>query len=73
VLGGAVNGGTYGSFPTHALRGPDDAGSRGNWIPTTGLDQYAATLGSWFGVPDSDLRMILPNLVNFTPQKLGFV
>jgi hypothetical protein len=46
---------------------------RGNWIPTTGLDQYAATPGGWFGVPDSDLRMILPNLVNFTPQKLSFV
>jgi len=73
VVGGAVNGGTYGTFPTHLLRGPDDAGTRGNWIPTMGLDQYAATLGSWFGVPDSDLRMILPNLVNFTPQKLGFV
>lgn len=73
VLGGAVNGGTYGTFPVHQLRGPDDAGSRGNWIPSTGLDQYAATLGSWFGVPDSDLRTILPNLVNFTPQKLTFV
>ena len=56
VLGGAVHGGqTYGTFPTHELRGPDDAGDRGNWIPTTSLDQYAATLGGWFGVSDADL------------------
>lgn len=74
VMGGAVRGGaTYGTFPQHLLRGPDDAGSRGNWIPTTSLDQYAATLGSWFGVSDADLRVILPNLANFTPQKLTFV
>jgi len=74
VLGGAVAGGqTYGTFPTHELRGPDDAGDRGNWIPTTSLDQYAATLGGWFGVPDADLLQIFPNLVNFAPQRLGFV
>jgi uncharacterized protein (DUF1501 family) len=74
VLGGAVAGGqTYGTFPTHLLRGPDDAGDRGNWIPTTSLDQYAATLGGWFGVPDADLQQIFPNLANFSPQRLGFV
>ena len=61
VFGGAVNGGqTYGTFPTHVLRGPDDAGDRGNWIPTTSLDQYAATLGGWFGVSDADLLTHLP-------------
>jgi uncharacterized protein (DUF1501 family) len=74
VVGGAVNGGsTYGTFPTLQLRGPDDAGDRGNWIPTTSLDQYGATLGGWFGVSDDDLRVVFPNLVNFTPQRLGFV
>jgi uncharacterized protein (DUF1501 family) len=74
VIGGAVRGGaTYGTFPLHQLSGPDDAGGRGNWIPTTSLDQYAATLGSWFGVPDPDLLSIFPNLTNFSPQKLAFV
>jgi uncharacterized protein (DUF1501 family) len=74
VLGGAVAGGQmYGTFPTHELRGQDDAGDRGNWIPTTSLDQYAATLGGWFGVSDDNLRVIFPNLANFTPQRLGFV
>jgi uncharacterized protein (DUF1501 family) len=73
VFGGAVRSGAYGTFPTHQLRGPDDAGSRGNWIPTTSLDQYAATMGGWFGVSDADLRMAFPNLQNFNPQRLAFL
>lgn len=74
VMGGAVKGGQlYGTFPTLALQGPDDSGSRGNWIPTTPLDQYGATLASWFGVQASDLTSIFPNLTNFTSQNLGFV
>jgi uncharacterized protein (DUF1501 family) len=74
VIGGAVHGGsTYGTFPLHQLGGPDDAGNRGNWIPTTSLDQYAATFGSWFDVSDADLTTIFPNLPKFTPQKLGFL
>ena len=74
VIGGAVRGGdTYGTFPTHELAGPDDAGDRGNWIPTTSLDQYAATLGGWFGVSDSDLQRVFPNLARFSPQRLGFM
>lgn len=73
VFGGAVQGGTYGTFPTHLLRGPDDAGDRGYWIPTTSLDQYAATLGGWFGVSDADLNLIFSNLPNFTPRRLSFI
>jgi uncharacterized protein (DUF1501 family) len=74
VIGGAVHGGTtYGSFPTHQLSGPDDAGDRGNWIPTTSLDQYAATFGGWFGVSDADLDGIFPNLRNFSTRRLGFL
>jgi uncharacterized protein (DUF1501 family) len=74
VLGGAVRGGQmYGTFPTLQLRGPDDAESRGAWIPTTSLDQYAATLGSWFGIADPDLLTTFPNLANFTPRRLAFV
>ena len=74
VLGGAVKGGTvYGKMPSFVLAGPDDADTRGRWIPTTSIDQYGATLSSWFGVPDSKLTSIFPNFQNFGAQKLAFL
>ena len=75
VFGGAVVEGTYGTFPTHQLRGPDDAGDRGYWIPTTALDQYAATLAAWYGVPTASLPSVFPNLANWSADKhtLGFL
>jgi uncharacterized protein (DUF1501 family) len=74
VLGGAVNGGQiYGKFPTFQLGGPDDTDVRGRWIPTTSIDQYGATLCSWFGIPDGALPTIFPNIVNFGAAKLGFL
>jgi uncharacterized protein (DUF1501 family) len=74
ILGGAVKGNSlYGTFPTLALGGPDDADQNGRWIPTTALDQYAATLASWFGVSDANLPTIFPNLGNFPTSKLGFM
>lgn len=74
VLGGAVQGGQiYGQFPTFELGGPDDTDVRGRWIPTTSIDQYGATLCSWFGVPDSAMNTIFPNLANFGAQKLSFL
>jgi uncharacterized protein (DUF1501 family) len=74
MMGGAVKGNAmYGQFPTIALAGPDDTGSNGRWIPSTSVDQYAATLASWFGVADTDLPTIFPNLANFTAANLGFL
>jgi uncharacterized protein (DUF1501 family) len=73
VVGGAVNGGaTYGKFPILTVNGPDDT-STGRWIPTTSVDQYAATLARWFGVDDSNMDIILPNLNRFATPNLGFM
>ncbi len=74
IMGAAVKGtATYGTFPTLALGGPDDTDNNGRWIPTTGVDQYAATLAQWFGVAPADLTGIFPNLSRFTVQNLGFM
>ena len=40
---------------------------------TTSLDQYAATMGGWFGVSDGGPANIFPNLANFAPQRLAFL
>jgi uncharacterized protein (DUF1501 family) len=74
ILGGAVKGNTiYGTYPTLALGGPNDADQNGRWIPTTALDQYAATLAAWFGVGAGTLPSIFPNLANFSNSNLGFL
>jgi uncharacterized protein (DUF1501 family) len=74
VLGGAVQGGQiYGAFPTFELGGPNDTDVRGRWIPTTAIDQYGATLCSWFGIPDKVLPTVFPNFPNFGSQKLTFL
>jgi uncharacterized protein (DUF1501 family) len=74
VMGGAVKGGDfYGTFPTLVAGGPDDATSEGRWIPTTSLDQYAATLANWFGVAPADLPSVFPNLGNFATPTVGFM
>jgi uncharacterized protein (DUF1501 family) len=74
VMGGAVKGGQmYGTFPTLALNGPDDSGSNGRWVPSTGSVQYAATLASWFGVSAAQMPTIFPNIGSFASANLGFV
>jgi uncharacterized protein (DUF1501 family) len=79
VVGGAVNGKNfYGTAPilppNLTTPGPLDVG-RGRFIPTTSVDQFGATLGSWFGVSDADLLTIFPNLSNFNAgtRNLGFM
>jgi uncharacterized protein (DUF1501 family) len=71
VLGGAVQGGRlFGTFPTLAVNGPDDTG-QGRWIPTTSVDEFSATLATWFGVSASDLSTVLPNIGRFAHPNLG--
>ena len=73
VLGGAVRGKAYyGTAPVVANNGPDDIG-QGRLIPTTSVDQYAATMASWFGVSASDMPTVLPNIGNYSTTNLGFL
>jgi uncharacterized protein (DUF1501 family) len=86
IMGGAVLGGQfYGStrpdstglpygYPALQLAGPDDTTSnRGQWIPTTSIDQYAATLANWYGLAVSDRAEVFPNLFKFATPNLGFL
>jgi uncharacterized protein (DUF1501 family) len=75
MLGGAVTGKKfYGTAPVVANNGPDDVG-QGRLLPTTSVEQYAATFGKWMGVSDSELLSLLPNLANFdaSARNLGFM
>jgi uncharacterized protein (DUF1501 family) len=74
VMGGSVKGGDfYGTFPTLALSGPDDASTEGRWIPTTSVDQYGAALAQWYGVAPNDLATVFPYLARFGTTPLGFL
>ena len=74
VMGGGVKGGTcYGQFPDLHVGGPNDANSRGTLIPSTSVDQYAATMATWFGVQPQNLGSVFPNLANFNQTDLGFL
>ncbi len=65
IVGGAVRGKqVYGVYPDLTLGNATDAGN-GRLIPTTAVEQYAATLATWMGVSATDLPLILPNLGNF--------
>jgi uncharacterized protein (DUF1501 family) len=73
IVGGAVKGGDiYGKMPVLTINGPDDT-SLGRWIPTTSVDEYAATLATWFGVSAADLPVVLPNIGRFAKPNLGFL
>ncbi|WAC72266.1 DUF1501 domain-containing protein [Roseateles sp. SL47] len=73
VMGGAVKGGRfYGQLPSVSVNGPDDVG-QGRLLPTTAVDQLAATLALWMGVSASDLPSVLPGIGNFSQPDLGFM
>jgi uncharacterized protein (DUF1501 family) len=73
ILGGAVQGGEfYGTMPSLTVGASDDTG-RGRWIPSTSVDEYSATLARWFGVSDTNLPVVLPNIGRFAKPNLGFM
>ena len=65
VMGGDVMGGrSYGTYPDLALNNGLDVGN-GVLIPTLSTDEYFAEIARWFGVSNTDLTSIFPNLDNF--------
>jgi uncharacterized protein (DUF1501 family) len=73
IMGGAVQGGDiYGQMPSLTLNADDDTG-RGRWIPSTSVDEYNATLATWFGVSAANLPVVLPNIGRFAKPNLGFM
>ena len=87
MVGGAVKGKAfYGEAPPVSVGNTSAAQDQwhvgqGRLLPRTSVDQYAATLAKWFGVADTELAGILPNLKNFGaaanrpdyPTNLGFM
>ncbi len=74
IAGGAVDGQKiYGDIPPADLSSDVFTEHRGRLIPTTSVEQYAATLGSWFGLEESELGRALPNLENFSNKNIGFL
>jgi uncharacterized protein (DUF1501 family) len=74
VMGGSVIGSRlHGTFPDQALNNAISF-SRGQTIPSTSVDQVAASLARWMGVTGTnDLNAIFPNLINFPGGNLGFM
>lgn len=73
VIGGAVKGGDiYGAVPPIGLNHDYDVSS-GSLLPTFSVDQYGATLATWFGLSASQLTDVFPNLGNFSTRNLGFM
>jgi uncharacterized protein (DUF1501 family) len=73
IVGGGVRGRkVYGSFPDVAIGADLDIG-QGRLIPTTSVDEYSATLARWFGVEDTNMATVIPNIRNFATPDLGFM
>ena len=87
MVGGAVSGKAFYGTPPPVSVGNTAAASdqwhvgQGRLLPSTSVDQYAATLAKWFGVADSEVTGILPNSSRFGaaagrsdyPFNLGFM
>lgn len=66
IRGGRV----FGTYPSMMLNGPDSF-SRGQFVPTTSVDQMCGPMAEWMGVAGGDLPNIFPNISNFTPTTLN--
>ena len=82
VMGDSVMGGNFygrptsnGTFvPTLVTGTGDDTDTRGRFIPSVSVEQYAATLARWYGLAEADIPLVFPNIVNFpSGSNLGFM
>ena len=70
VMGDAIDGGMFfGTMPELVIGSIDDIGE-GRIIPTTSMDQYASSLASWYGLSESAIAEVFPNLANFNNSSL---
>ena len=73
IIGGAVKGkNIYGNFPVTGLKHLQDVGS-GSLLPQFSVNQYGATIASWFGLSTTQINEVFPNINNFTNRNLGFI
>ena len=64
---GNINGGEiYGEYPDLALNNSSTDLGRGRILPTTSVDSYMAELAYWYGVPNSEMSTVIPNINNFS-------
>ena len=64
---GNINGGEiYGEYPDLALNNSSTDIGRGRILPTTSVDSYMAELAYWYGVPNSEISTVIPNINNFS-------
>lgn len=81
VIGGSVAGGNFYGRPTSngsivpplIMGDGDDVDTRGRFIPSVSVEQYAATLARWYGLAEADIPLVFPNIVNFSGSNLGFM
>ena len=67
IISGSANGGEiYGEYPDLALNNSSTDLGRGRILPTTSVDAYMAELANWYGVPQSEMSTVIPNINNFS-------
>ena len=75
ALGGPVIGKEfYGTPPAYANNGADDIGE-GRFVPSTGWEQFYATLAKWLGIIDAQLPNVTEKILNWPSgqRTLGFL
>jgi len=71
IMGEPVRGGRiYGHMPSQIINSQDDLGD-GRIIPTTSIDQFGGELAAWFGLGQSEINEIFPNLYRFDQGQLN--